>query len=144
LVIQLTEHIRFYNKEIKKIMKKSIALAALLAVIGTSVFAATAPVKTGDKTADEIAFVQSKKDNAFGVKIEKETAGKAVVIVYDDASNVIFKDVLSKGESGEKNYLITSLETGDYTVEVVSKGQTVKKHMHVYEDGDAKSYFFYQ
>lgn len=125
-------------------MKKSIALTALIAVLGTSVFAATAPAKSGDKSADEIAFVQSKKDNAFGVKIGKETAGKAVVIVYDDASNAIFKDVLSKGESGQKSYLISSLESGDYTVEVVSKGQTVKKHMHVYEDGNAKSYFFYQ
>ena len=34
--------------------------------------------------------------------------------------------------------MVTSLETGDYTVEVVSKGQTVKKQMHVYEDGNAK------
>lgn len=124
-------------------MKKSIALAALLAVLGTSVFAATA-VKSGDGSTDEISFVQMKKDNAFGVKIDKETAGKAVVIVYDDEQNVIFKNVLSKGESGEKSYLITSLEAGDYTVEVASKAQTVKKHMHVYEDGDAKSYFFYQ
>jgi hypothetical protein len=124
-------------------MKKSIALAALLAVLGTSVFAATS-VKNGDNNTDEIAFVQLKKNDAFGVRIDKETAGKAVVIVYDDASNVIFKDVLSKGKNSEKSYLISSLETGDYTVEVVSKGQTVKKHMHVYEDGNAKSYFFYQ
>lgn len=125
-------------------MKKSIALAAILAVLGTSVFAATAPVKNGDNKTDEISFVQLKKDNGFGVKIDKESAGKAVIIVYDDSNNVIFKDVLSKGQSGEKSYLISSLETGDYTVEVVSKGQTVKKQMHVYEDGDAKSYFFYQ
>jgi len=144
LVIQLTEHIRFYNKKIKKVMKKSIALAALLVALGTSVFAATT-VKTGDNgSKDEISFVQLKSDNGFGVKIDKETAGKSVVIVYDDANNVIFKDLLSKGESGEKSYVISSLEAGDYTVEVASKGQTVKKHMHVYEDGNAKSYFFYQ
>jgi peptidoglycan hydrolase CwlO-like protein len=125
-------------------MKKSITLAALLLALGTSVFAATT-VKAADNGAkDEISFVQLKNENGFGVKIDKETAGKSVVIVYDNDSNVIFKDVLSKGESGEKSYMITSLETGDYTVEVVSKGQTVKKQMHVYEDGDAKSYFFYQ
>jgi len=124
-------------------MKKSIALGALLVVLGTSVFAAT-PFKTGDKATDEISFVQQKKDNAFGVTIAKETAGKAVVIIYDDAQNVIFKDMLSKGESAGKSYLISSLEAGDYTVEVASKGQIVKKQMHVYEDGKAKSYFFYQ
>jgi hypothetical protein len=124
-------------------MKKSIALAALLVALGTSVFAATS-VKTGDKSTGEISFVQLKSDGAFGVKVDKETAGKSVVIVYDDQKNVIFKDLLSKGESNEKSYLITSLEDGDYTVEVVSKGQTIKKQMHVYEDGGAKSYFFYQ
>jgi len=125
-------------------MKKSIALAALLAVLGTSVFAATVPVKTDNKVTDEVTFVQQKKDDAFGVTIAKETAGKAIVIIYDDAHNVIFKDVLSKGNSAGKSYIISSLETGDYTVEVVSKDQTVKKQMHVYEDGDEKSYFFYQ
>jgi len=58
-------------------MKKSIALAALLVALGTSVFAATT-VKTGDKSTDEISFVQLKTDNGFGVKIDKETAGKSV------------------------------------------------------------------
>lgn len=125
-------------------MKKSITLVALLLAIGTSVFAAT-PAKTKDDNAkDQISFVQLKSDNAFGVAIDKVTSGKSTVIVYDNEHNVIFKDLLTKGESGTKGYLISSLETGDYTVEVVSKGQSVKKQMHVYDDGDAKSYFFYQ
>lgn len=123
-------------------MKKSITLAALLLVIGTSVFAA-AP-KTKSEAKDQIAFVQLKSDNAFGVAIDKVTTGKSTVIVYDNEHNVIFKDLLTKGESGTKGYLISSLESGDYTVEVVSKGQSVKKQMHVYDDGEAKSYFFYQ
>ena len=125
-------------------MKKSITLAALLVALGTSVFAATS-VKSGDNGAkDEISFVQLKQDNGFGVQITKENTSKATVIVYDNDHNVIFKDLLSKEASGQKGYLVTSLETGDYTVEVVSNGQSVKKQMHVYEDGDAKSYFFYQ
>ena len=126
-------------------MKKSITLAALLLALGTSVFAATT-VKAGDNgTKDEISFVPLKTDDGFGVKIDKETAGKSYVIIYDTNSNVIFKDVLSKGESAIKGYVITSLETGDYTVEVASKGQSVKKQMHVYQqDSDSKSYFFYQ
>ena len=125
-------------------MKKSITLAALLVILGTSVFAATS-VKSGDNGAkDEISFVQLKHDNGFGVQITKENSSKAIVIVYDNDNNVIFKDLLSKEASGQKGYLVTSLETGDYTVEVVSNGQSVKKQMHVYEDGKAKSYFFYQ
>jgi hypothetical protein len=124
-------------------MKKSITLAALLLVIGTSVFAAAPKTKKSD-AKDQIAFVQLKSDNAFGVAIDKVTAGKSTVIVYDNEHNVIFKDLLSKGESGTKGYLVSSLETGDYTVEVVSKGQSVKKQMHVYDDGEAIAYFFYQ
>ena len=124
-------------------MKKSIALAALLLVIGTSVFAA-APAKSTGSSQDEISFVPLKSDNGFGVQIEKETAGKSIVIVYDKDGEVIFKDLLSKGASGTKGYIISSLEYGDYTVEVVSNKQTVKKQLHVYDDGTAKSYFFMQ
>src|ERR1700744_1338069 len=123
-------------------MKKSIALAALLLVIGTSVFAAASAKSTGSQ--DEISFVPLKSDNGFGIQIEKETAGKSIVIVYDNNGDVIFKDLLSKGASGTRGYIISSLEYGDYTVEVVSNKQTVKKQMHVYDDGTAKSFFFYQ
>jgi peptidoglycan hydrolase CwlO-like protein len=126
-------------------MKKSITLAALLLVLGTSVFATTTVKADNNGAKDEISFVPLKTDDGFGVKIDKETTGKSYVIIYDINSNVIFKDVLSKGESAIKGYVITSLETGDYTVEVASKGQSVKKQMHVYEqDNDSKSYFFYQ
>jgi hypothetical protein len=124
-------------------MKKSITLAALLLVIGTSVFAA-APTRTGNNLQDEISFVPLKSDNGFGVRIDKEVAGKSIVIVYDKEGNVLFKDLLSKGASGTKGYLIDNLDYGDYTVEVYSKSQTVKKQLHIYDDGQAKSYFFMQ
>jgi len=124
-------------------MKKSITLAALLLVIGTSVFAA-APAKSTRNSKDEISFVPLKSDNGFGVQIEKESAGKSIVIVSDNSGEVIFKDLLSKGASGTKGYIISSLDYGDYTVEVVSNKQIVKKQLHVYDDGAAKSYFFMQ
>ncbi|HEX4375164.1 MAG TPA: hypothetical protein VHZ50_17795 [Puia sp.] len=124
-------------------MKKSIALAALLLVIGTSVFAA-APAKSTGNSKDEIAFVPLKSDAGFGIQIAKASAGNSSVIVYNNTGDVIFKDLLTKGASGTKGYIVNSLETGDYTVEVVSKGQSVKKQMHIYDDGQAKSYFFYQ
>ena len=125
-------------------MKKSITVAALLLLIGTSVFAAAPAKIKGDDSKDGISFVQLKSEKGFGVMIDKETAGKSTVIIYDNERNVIFKDLLSKGASGIKGYIVSSLESGDYTVEVVSKGQSVKKQMHIYDDGQAKSYFFYQ
>jgi hypothetical protein len=125
-------------------MKKSITLAALLLVIGTSVFAASPAKITSNDLQDEVYFAPLKNDNGFAVQINKETASKSIVIVYDNEHNVIFKDLLSKEASAQKGYLISSLDYGDYTVEIVSDGQSVKKTMHVYDDGQAKSYFFFQ
>jgi hypothetical protein len=126
-------------------MKKSITLAALLLVIGTGVFAAAPAKSSGHNSQDEISFVPLKSDNGFGIKIDKEVAGKSIVIIYDNEGTILFKDLLSKGASGTKGYLINNLEYGDYTVEVFSKGQVVKKQMHIYDDGgQAKSYFFFQ
>ena len=124
-------------------MKKSIALGALLVVLGTSVFAAT-PKTGGDKKAEELSFVQLNKDNGFGVKVDKEEAGKSFIMIYDADHNLIYKDMVSKEATGEKGYLITKLEVGDYTVEAFSKGPSVTRKMHVYEEGVSKSYFFYQ
>jgi ABC-type sugar transport system substrate-binding protein len=122
-------------------MKKSIALAALLLALGTTVFAAE---KTTAKSTDEVSFVPLKSDNGFGVNVNKQEAGKSIVIVYDNESNVVFKDLLSKDASAQKGYIVSELQEGDYTVEVASKGQSVKKQMHVYDDGQGKSYFFFQ
>ena len=118
-------------------MKKSITLAALLLVLGTSVFAA-APVKSHD----EVSFTSLPADKGFGVKIAKQEAGKSVVMIYDKDNNVIFKDLLSKGPDAEKGYIISNLENGDYTVEVASNKQVVKKQLHVYDEGQTKSYIF--
>ena|ERR1700743_2318748 len=125
-------------------MKKSITLAALLLVIGTSVFAATPAKSRSNDLQEEVYFAPLKNDDGFAVSINNETAGKSLVIIYDNDHNVIFKDMLSKEGSAQKGYLIKRLAYGDYTVEVVSDGQSVKKTMHVYDDGQAKSYFFFQ
>ncbi|MGZ3767613.1 MAG: hypothetical protein ACXVB0_10025 [Mucilaginibacter sp.] len=127
-------------------MKKSIALAALLLALGTSVFAAAPAKVKGHKghSNGQITFVPLKSDKGFGVKIDKEESGKSIVIVYDNEKNVVFKDLLSKGTSAEKGYVVTGLEDGDYTVEVFTGSQDVKKQLHVYDDGQAKSYVFIQ
>ena len=125
-------------------MKKSITLAALLLVMGTSVFAATSAKSDVKKSSSEITFAPLSADRGFSVKVNKEEAGKSVVLIYDQDQNVMFKDLLTKGSSAEKGYVITDLDNGDYTVEVTSNNQTVKKQMHVYNEGDNKSYFFYE
>jgi hypothetical protein len=122
-------------------MKKTIAIAALILGIGTSVFAA-APAKSGaPKAGDKVSFASLKDDKGFAVMVE---AGKSVVIVYDKDGTVIFKDLLSKGDAAQKGYVITSLDEGNYTVEVKTGKDVVSKTIHVYDDGQNKSYFFMQ
>jgi hypothetical protein len=122
-------------------MKKSITLAALLLVLGTSVFAAVPTAKI-HKSSDEVSFVPLSTEKGFAVKISKQEPGKSLVMIYDQDKNVIFKDVLTKGTEAEKGYILTSLDNGDYTVEVTSNKQAVKKHVHVYEEDQKKSYIF--
>ena len=124
-------------------MKKSITLAALLLALGTSVFAAPGKPKHHG-IENEVAFVPLKTDDGFGVMVDKPTPGKTVLIVYDNDHNVIYKDLLSKNAQGAKEYSVSSLENGDYTVEIVTDKQSEKKQMHVYEDGQEKSYIFLQ
>jgi hypothetical protein len=125
-------------------MKKSITLAAILLALGTSVFAKGAIKGNTDKTDAGISFTPLKSDNGFAVKVEKDAPGKSMVIIYDAAANVVFKDVLTKGTEAEKAYVLSNLDNGDYTVEVASKTQSVKKQIHVYDEGGNKTYFFYQ
>jgi hypothetical protein len=125
-------------------MKKSITLAALLLAFGTSVFALPGKSKHHG-IENEVAFVPLKSDgDGFGVMVDKPTPGKSVLIVYDNDHNVIYKDLLSKNAQGAKEYSVANLEDGDYTVEIVTDKQSEKKQMHVYEDGQEKSYIFLQ
>jgi hypothetical protein len=120
-------------------MKKTIALAALILALGTSVFAATPAKSKAPKAGETVSFTSLKGDNGFGVTVE---AGKSMVIISDNDGNVIFKDRLSKGGAAAKGYIITDLQDGDYTVQVKAGKDVVTKQMHVYDDGQNKSYFF--
>ena len=76
--------------------------------------------------------------------VDKPTPGKSVLIVYDNDYNVVYKDLVSKNAKGAKEYNVSSLADGDYTVELVTDKQSEKKQMHVYQDGQEKSYIFLQ
>jgi hypothetical protein len=121
-------------------MKKIITIAAIILVAGTSVFAAPNKAKA-PKAKPTVSFTAVQSENAFGVKAEAE---KTVVIIYDQDGNAMFKDVVTKGLPTEKSYNVSALETGDYTVEIKSEKSDVKKQMHVYDNGQGKSYLFVQ
>lgn len=121
-------------------MKKTFAIAALILIAGTSVFAAPGKSKA-PKANNTVSFTAPAKDNTFSVKVAAE---KSVVIIYDQDGNGIFKDQVSKGLPAEKSYNVSNLENGDYTVEIKSEKSDIMQKMHVYDNGQGKSYLFIQ
>lgn len=119
-------------------MKNSIKLTALFLLAGVSVFAAVPAKAVVPTKADVVTFSSLPSQNGVGVKVEKNE--KAIVIITDKDGNVLRKDELSK-KSMKKDYILTSLENGDYTIEVISNGKSVKEDIHVYDEGDTKMFF---
>lgn len=121
-------------------MKKTLTIAALILAAGTSVFAAPGTPKA-PKANNTVSFIEPAKENVFSVKVAAE---RSVVIIYDQDGNAIYKDLVSKGLPTEKSYNVSNLDNGEYTVEIKSEKSDIKKHMHVYDDGQGKSYLFIQ
>ena len=116
-------------------MKSSIKLTALFLLISTGLFAATPSTKPGDLPSnDQITFSSLPSHRGIDVKVDRATASKAVVLIYDEDKNVILKDVLPSYKAMEKGYILNNLAFGDYTIEVISNKQVVKKDIHVYDE----------
>ena len=128
-------------------MKNSIKLSALFLLVSTGLFAAT-PVKNHAVVVpvkkDVITFSSLASDRGIDVKVEKNEPGKTIVIIYDQDKNVILKDVTSTNKTTERGYVLSQLDNGDYTMEVTSNGQVVKKDIHVYDDNQTKVYLVIQ
>ena len=119
-------------------MKNSIKLTTLFLLAGASVFAAVPAKAAVPPKADVVIFSSLPSQNGVGVKVSKNE--KAIVIISDQNGNVLRKDVLSEKKSSEKAYILTSLENGDYTIEVIANGKSVKKAIHVYDEGNTKMF----
>jgi uncharacterized protein (DUF2249 family) len=127
-----TKH--FYNIKKNKIMKNSIKLTALFLLATTGLFAATpAKALTADVHTATISSLTSNK----GIAVKAADA-KSIVMIYDQDKNVLRKDVLASNSS--KGYILNTLENGDYTMEVTTNKQTVKKNIHVYDEGKNKTF----
>jgi len=114
-------------------MKNSIKLTGLFLLLSAGVFAAT--------TNDAVTFSSLPSQKGLDIKVESSTPAKAIVIVYDQNNNVIFKDAIAASKTAEKGYILDQLEYGDYTIEVVSNKVSEKKEIHVYDE-DGKKMFF--
>ena len=122
-------------------MKKAIKLSAILLLVSTSIFAGTS------KSAilkDEISVQSVAKPLVVGIAIQKETAGKTYVTFYDNANNEIMTDYLSGKQSVEKNYNLSQLDLGTYTMAITSNNRVVKKQIKVYEEFGEKTFVILQ
>ncbi len=119
-------------------MKNSIKLTALFLLAGVSLFASASAKAVVPASPAAITFTTLPSQRGVGIKVEK--AEKAVVIIADEDGNVLRKDLLSDKKS-EICYILTSLDNGDYTIEVRSNGRSVKEDIHVYEEGRTKMFF---
>jgi hypothetical protein len=125
-------------------MKNSIKLTALLVLASVSVFAAK-PVKANDPVGpskDVITFSSLPSRNGVNikVKVQNRPAAKALVIIYNEDKNVIFKDAIPAYKEMEKGYILNQLDNGDYTIEVIAGNQTVTRDVHVYDEDGAKEF----
>jgi hypothetical protein len=139
IVVHLFKKTILFNIKIL-IMKKSITLLALF--LASTVAFAQAPAD------DNISIIPSQKSLSIGVSVENEDAGKSVVTFYnedyDEGITAMFKDKLASNGAAAKAYLLDKLETGNYTMEVASDKQVVKKRIRVYDEAGKKSYFIFQ
>ena len=119
-------------------MKASIKLTALFLLFSSAIFAAN-KTKSGDSPAkDEITFSSLPSLKGVDVKVAGAGPVKAIVSIYDQNDNLIFKDYLPTGKSMEKGYILNQLDLGDYTFEVETNHQVVKKDIHIYAEQEAK------
>jgi len=123
-------------------MKRSINLFLVLLLVSTGLFAG-APANTTARTyaqkTDNITFSTLPSRRGIEVRFKKGIAGKAIVIIYDSDKNMLRKDILSNPKLG-KGYILTDLDNGDYTVEVTVNKLILKKDIHVYMEGQVKTF----
>jgi hypothetical protein len=131
-------------------MKTSIKLSALFVLLTTGVFA-TAVAKADEgkiditpKAKEVVSFRALDHDRGVKVDFAKSESGKSIVKVYNKNNELLLKDVVPSKTDVSKGYVLTGLEDGEYTMEITTNNQVVKKSIHVYQDGDQKSFYIAQ
>jgi len=131
-------------------MKTSIKLSALFVLLTASVFATTvAKADEGGadvtpKAKEVVSFKALDHDRGLKVNFAKTENGKSVVKVYNKNNELLLKDIVPSKTDVSKGYVLTGLEDGEYTMEITTNNQIVKKSIHVYQDGDQKSFYIAQ
>jgi|SRR6185503_2381652 len=124
-------------------MKKTIKLAALF-LLASAAFATVASAKGTISADDQITFSSLPSQRGVEIKVNSTVPSKAIVIIYDANKNVIFKDAMPAFKAMQKGYILDQLENGDYTIVVSENKSVVTKEVHVYDEGNTKSFIVKQ
>src|SRR5271156_4914273 len=102
-------------------MKHAIKLLAAGLLLSTGLFAAIPLKPTAPKTSPikrMVTFTQMPTKRGIEIKLNDQTAGKAMVIIYDWSNEVVWKDVLSPKKGFDRDFNLSQLDNGNYTGEV--------------------------
>ncbi|UOE50216.1 hypothetical protein MTO98_03915 [Mucilaginibacter sp. SMC90] len=131
-------------------MKTSLKLSALFVLLTAGVFATTVAkadegkIDVAPKAKEVVSFKALDHDRGIQLNFLKSEDGKSFVRFYNKNNELILKDYVTNKTEVSKGYVLTELEDGEYTMEVTTNNQVVKKSVHVYRDGDQKSFYIAQ
>jgi hypothetical protein len=117
-------------------MKKLIKLTALFLLLSTVLFGAVPAKKTSKNPAssaskDRITVYTLPSKAGVDVIVRKQMPGKVIVTIFDEYANVELKQVVPAHKVMDKKYLLFKLDDGNYTIEVTSNKQVVRKDIQV-------------
>lgn len=115
-------------------MKKLAGLVAIILTIGSSAFAKGTD-KPKDKTVTgenvSVSLIPYANNKGISLKAANETKEDVSVAIYDTAGETVFTEVVQNTPSIVRNYNLTSLPNGVYTVSVTTENYTVTKSLDV-------------
>ncbi len=116
-------------------MKHAIKLAVLFLLVNTGLFAAVQakPISLYPPSNNTITFHPLPSKAGVDVQVQKRTPGKVVVIIYDEYANVYLKEILPIDQYLTRDYILTKLGNGNYTIAVTSNKKVMKKDFRVYD-----------
>jgi len=116
-------------------MKHSIQLAALFLLVNSGLFAVVPakPINLDPPSANLITFHSLPSMAGVDVQITKKEPGKVVVTIFDEYANVFLKEIIPADQYLKRDYILTKLDNGNYTIEVTSNQKVMKKDFRVYD-----------
>ena len=129
-------------------MKKSIKLTALALFLSAGLCAAAPRAHVSHMpaaTIDNIVFYTLPSQQGIDMRINKlSPKAKTFVVIRDDNGNVLWRDEMKGKMNIRRGYNFTALDEGDYSIEITSGDIVFKRNIHIYNEGNKRSFIVEQ